>query len=143
MEKKKRNLVLPVILFVAFLAVAIYVYMQKQDTNVDNPIDENAGDGTSGSAGGTFPEGTETQTHEIELSGFAFSPKELTIQVGDTITWTNKDAVAHTVTSDTGQELGSEYLSKGESYSHTFNTEGNFDYHCTPHPSMKGTIIVE
>lgn len=97
----------------------------------------------SGGASGTFPEGTPAQTHEINIQGFAFSPKELTIQVGDTIIWTNLDSTQHTVTSDSGTELDSEYLSKDETYSHTFTTVGNFAYHCIPHPSMKGTITVE
>lgn len=156
------NVVLPAILFVAFLAVAIYVYVQKQGSdgtqvctqdvlecddgsfvsrNPNNNCEFN--ECANGGASGTFPEGTETQTHELEISGFAFVPNELTMQVGDTVTWTNKDAISHTVTSDSGTELASEYLSKGESYSHTFNTVGNFDYHCIPHQYMKGTITVE
>ncbi len=95
-----------------------------------------------GSSGGTFPEGTSPQTYNVEIRNYLFFPSTLTIQVGDTVIWTNAASV-HTVTSDSGNELDSETLSSGETYSHTFTTIGNFDYHCTLHPTMKGTINVE
>jgi plastocyanin len=53
------------------------------------------------------------------------------------------DSVMHTATSDSGSELASTSLSKGESYTHTFTTPGTYNYHCAVHPSMKGKIIVE
>ncbi|MEK6895468.1 MAG: cupredoxin family copper-binding protein [Nanoarchaeota archaeon] len=79
----------------------------------------------------------------VEIKSFAFSPSTLTVNVGDSVTWTNYDDVKHTVTSDSGSELDSEMLSKGQTYSHTFNTPGTYAYHCTPHPGMKGTIVVQ
>ncbi|HIG94367.1 MAG: Blue (Type 1) copper protein [archaeon GW2011_AR13] len=81
--------------------------------------------------------------YNIEINNFAFAPQELIVKVGSTVVWNNKDSVKHTVTSDSGTELGSELLGNGESYSHTFNNVGTFEYHCTPHPSMTGKIIVE
>ncbi|MCL5018446.1 MAG: cupredoxin family copper-binding protein [Candidatus Pacearchaeota archaeon] len=88
------------------------------------------------------PETSGAQTHNVEIDNFAFSPSSLTISVGDTVIWTNLQGVSHTVTSDSGNELDSEFLSNGETYSHTFSTAGTFNYHCSPHSSMKGTIIV-
>jgi amicyanin len=85
----------------------------------------------------------EPGTHSIEIENFAFQPAELKIEKGDTVIWTNKDSAQHTVTSDSGAELDSGLLSQGETYSHTFNEVGTFDYHCTPHPFMKAKIIVE
>ncbi len=82
-------------------------------------------------------------THNIEISNFAFSPKEIKIKKGDTIIWTNKDSAKHTITSDSGNELDSDLLADGESYSHTFTETGAFDYHCTPHPYMKAKVVVE
>ncbi len=98
-----------------------------------------------GNEGDSIPSGnTESpQTHNIEIKVFAFRPKSLTIRKGDTVVWTNMDFIKHTATSDSGIELDSVLLGKGESYSHTFNEAGTYDYHCTPHPYMKGTIIVE
>jgi len=80
---------------------------------------------------------------DVQIQNFAFSPSSLTIKVGDTVTWTNKDTATHTVTSDSGGELSSPSLNKGETYSHQFASAGVYDYHCTHHPSMKAKIIVE
>ena len=86
---------------------------------------------------------TQPQTYNVSIQNVAFSPSTLTIHVGDTVVWTNKDSVIHTVTSDTGTELNSANLSNGETYSHTFNQAGTFNYHCTVHPMMKAKVIVE
>jgi amicyanin len=80
--------------------------------------------------------------HAIEIVDFAFSPASLTISVGDTVTWTNADAVVHTATSTSGA-FDSGDLAQGESYSLTFTAAGTYDYLCTPHPSMTGTIVLE
>jgi amicyanin len=79
-------------------------------------------------------------THEVEIVDFAFSPATLTIAVGDVVTWTNADAVAHTAT---GAGFDSGLLDHGESYSVTFTAAGTYDYLCTPHPTMTGRIIVQ
>lgn len=84
-----------------------------------------------------------TSQHAISIENFAYSPEELTISVGETVTWTNKDGIKHDVASDEGNELGSKLLSPNESYSHTFNAAGEYSYHCSPHPFMKGKIIVQ
>ncbi len=83
------------------------------------------------------------QTYNIEISNFVFSPSSLTIKKGDTVIWTNKDLMSHTITSDSGSELESARFGRAETYSHTFNTAGTFSYHCSVHSTMKGTIIVE
>lgn len=79
----------------------------------------------------------------ITIQNFAFSPKTVTVKKGTKVTWTNQDVASHTVTSDTGTELNSELLGKGESFSHVFNEAGTFAYHCTPHPNMQATVVVE
>jgi plastocyanin len=83
----------------------------------------------------------EAEGASVEIKNFAFEPKTVTIKVGQTVTWTNQDSVTHTVTGDGG--IDSDGLSKGKSYSKTFDTEGAFDYHCSIHPQMKGQVIVE
>jgi len=82
------------------------------------------------------------QTHNININNFAFIPPSLSINTGDTVIWTNMDSVAHTVTSDSGTELNSATLQTGSTYSHTFNNPGTFNYHCSIHTSMKGSITV-
>jgi len=104
--------------------------------------DGNQGGSGVGNTGGTGSS-TSPTTYDIEIKNFAFSPSTLTIKKGDTVKWTNQDSTRHTATSDSRNELDSELLAKGDSYSHTFNSVGTFNYHCTPHPSMKAKIIVE
>jgi plastocyanin len=80
--------------------------------------------------------------HAVAISGFAFSPREITVTVGDTITWTNSDAQAHTATADDGSfDTGT--IGNNASGSATFSTAGTFPYHCKIHSSMTGTITVQ
>jgi plastocyanin len=81
----------------------------------------------------------------VTIQNFAFEPTPLTIQIGTTVTWTNQDSTAHTSTSDdsSAQSWSSGALTKGSSYSVTFNQAGTFTYHCDIHPYMQGTIIVQ
>lgn len=83
----------------------------------------------------------ETSAHEtaVTIQDFAFSPSQINVGAGDMVTWTNKDSVPHTVT---GDNFSSGTLNSGESYSYTFNDAGTFDYKCSFHPQMTGTITV-
>jgi plastocyanin len=69
----------------------------------------------------------------------------LTVKTGTVVTWVNQDGVSHTITSDTGSPVAfsSDSLSNGASYTFTFTLPGTYTYHCSIHPSMKGTIIVQ
>jgi len=71
----------------------------------------------------------------------AFSPLSLSVKVGTTVTWKNNDGIAHTVTSNDGTSFNGN-LAAGGSFSYTTKTVGTFDYHCTIHPGMTGTLIV-
>ena len=86
--------------------------------------------------------GVTQGANDIWISNMAFGPSSKTITVGTTITWTNQDAVGHNVTSTSGL-FGSSTLGQGGTFSFTFNTAGTFNYKCTIHPSMTGTIIVQ
>ncbi|MDD1665806.1 MAG: cupredoxin domain-containing protein [Methanomicrobiales archaeon] len=77
----------------------------------------------------------------ITIQNFAFIPASVTVPAGSTITWTNLDAAAHQVGSDTMAFTGHP-MSQNSSYTFTFTTRGTFPYHCVIHPSMKGTITV-
>ena len=80
--------------------------------------------------------------HAVAISGFAFSPKTVTVTVGDTVTWTNSDSTSHTATADDGSfDTGT--LGNGATGSATFATAGTFAYHCSIHAAMTGTITVE
>jgi plastocyanin len=78
----------------------------------------------------------------VTIAGFAFTPATVTIQVGDSVTWTNEDSAPHTATAgdgsfDTGQ------LANGASGTATFDTAGTFAYVCSIHPQMTGSVVVE
>jgi plastocyanin len=78
---------------------------------------------------------------QIDIQGFAFNPATLTIPVGTKVTWTNKDAATHTVTSDTGA-FDSKDIANGASFSFTFSQAGTFAYHCAIHPRMVAAVTV-
>lgn len=75
------------------------------------------------------------------VMSWGYDPATITAHIGDTVVWTNTGDMAHTVTADDGS-FDSGSLSKGDSWSHIFNTAGTFTYYCAPHPWMKGTVIV-
>lgn len=82
----------------------------------------------------------------VVIQDYKFSPSPITVKKGTTVTWTNQDTARHSVEMDKGQPAGgptdSPLFGKGETYSFTFNTVGTFNYHCSPHPYMKGTVVV-
>ena len=81
-------------------------------------------------------------THYINIQGYAFSPSSITINVGDTIVWTNYDSASHTVTSNDGT-FDSGSITNGNTFSFTFTNAGTFDYYCAPHPGMTGSVTVQ
>jgi len=100
-------------------------------------------DSSSSTASSGSADSDTASTDSVEIKDYAFSPKTITVKKGTKVTWTNQDSVQHDVTSDTdGKGPSSELLSKGESYSFTFDEVGTFTYHCSPHPYMKGTVVV-
>lgn len=76
----------------------------------------------------------------VEIKEFAFVPASVQVAVGGAVTWTNADAVTHTVK---GEGWGSGDLAKGATFSNTFDTAGTFAYSCGVHPSMTGSVIVK
>jgi LPXTG-motif cell wall-anchored protein len=84
---------------------------------------------------------TAAASTTVTIADFAFSPKSVAISVGDTVTWKNTDEVAHSATAEDGSfDTGT--FGNGNSRSETFDTAGTFQYICTPHPFMKGTVTV-
>jgi plastocyanin len=88
---------------------------------------------------GSMDMGGEAVTATIE--GFAFDPGNLEVAAGTTVTWTNNDSAAHTVTADDGS-FQSGRLEQGDTFSYTFETAGTFSYHCEYHSGMTATVTV-
>jgi amicyanin len=82
--------------------------------------------------------------YQVRMSGYAFTPRVLTITAGSTVTWTNQDTAPHDVQTTSGpHSLHSPMLDKGGSWSHTFTSPGAYRYLCTVHPDMTGQLIVK
>ena len=79
----------------------------------------------------------------------SFEPASITVPTGTTVTWTNNDTALHTIISgtpkgvDSGTVFDSSYLSSGKTFEHKFDSTGTFDYYCTLHPFMVGTVVVK
>jgi len=83
----------------------------------------------------------QMDTARVEIQAHGFSAPTLTVKAGTTVTWTNRDDDAHTVTSvaNTSRSPG---LDTGETFSYTFTRAGTFEYFCSLHPLMTGKVVV-
>ena len=95
------------------------------------------GTGGTGGTGGSGGPGT----NEVFIQGMAFNPASITVAAGTTITWTNKDAIAHTVTSNSNA-FNSPTMGTGATFSFTFANAGTYSYYCAIHPSMVASVTV-
>ena len=77
----------------------------------------------------------------IRIKNFAFDPASITVKVGSTVRWVNQDSVPHRILFADGAD--STILAPSQSWSRKIDKAGTFDYSCTIHPTMQGTVIVE
>jgi len=103
--------------------------------------------GTEEPGGGNNGPG-EPEPGVVGMTTSSFTPSDIEIEVGETVTWTNDNSVSHTVTSGSDGEhdgmFDSGNLPPGEEFSYQFDETGTFDYYCIPHLSsgMTGTVTV-
>ena len=85
------------------------------------------------------------EDHDVSITDdMKFNPEDLTINVEDTVTWTNNDGMGHTATSTDGPaSFDSGNIAAGATWSFTFTEAGTYNYKCDYHSSMTGTVIVE
>jgi plastocyanin len=79
----------------------------------------------------------------IAIGNFVFTPKQLTVKAGTTVTWTNKDDIPHGIAWTKNVFTRSQALDTDDSYALTFTTPGTYQYFCYLHPNMVGNIVVE
>ena len=79
---------------------------------------------------------------EVQIDQFAFAPQRVTVKAGTTLIWINDDDIPHTVTSS-NKSFKSNALDTKDKFSFTFTTPGTYEYFCSLHPHMTGTIVVE
>lgn len=131
---------LPVIIIAVIVVIGGIVYAATRNSN--------SGDNSS-MAGMDMSKQTDNSsqtpqaTDKVTIQNFSFSPASITVKKGTTVTWTNQDSTAHTITETDGQTgPKSSNLAQGQSYAFTFNSTGTFHYDCSIHPNMTGTVTV-
>ena len=99
---------------------------------------------------GTGRKGSVTSAQEkmsamdVKIDNFNFGPVTVTVPVGATVTWTNRDDIPHTVVStDDPKVFKSKVLDTDEKFSFTFSKAGTYPYFCSIHPKMTGKVIVQ
>jgi plastocyanin len=94
----------------------------------------------AGGAAMATPAGAEHVA--VKIDNFTFAPQRVTVKAGTTVTWTNNDDIPHALASTT-KAFRSKALDTDDKFSFTFTTVGVYEYFCSLHPHMTGTIVVE
>lgn len=106
------------------------------DTSADTAASDTVGGGAAAPAAGG---------KKVVMKDITFVPADVSVAVGDTVTWTNDDTVNHDVTADdksfSSGDAGN--LAPGDKFEHKFDKAGTFKYVCTVHPGMEGTVVVK
>jgi amicyanin len=135
-----------VVVVVVIVAIAGIAVANKDDNKAANPAPAPAptsNDTSNNNVSQNPPSSSQaTSSKEVSIADMAFSPANITVKKGTTITWTNNDSVGHDVIADSGNGPNSQILQKGQTYSFTYDIAGTFSYHCGVHPSMKGKVTV-
>jgi plastocyanin len=95
----------------------------------------------AGSSSVKADEQPSTANAEVNIDNFSFGPQTLTVPLGATVTWTNRDDIPHTVVSTEGV-FKSKVRDTDEKFSYTFDKAGTYSYYCSIHPKMTGKIVV-
>jgi len=86
---------------------------------------------------------TSDKQNRIEIKDFAFNPQTITVKSGEKVTWINRDEEPHTIVSVGKQFKKSTALDTDQEFTITVGTPGTYEYFCSVHPKMTGTIVVE
>jgi amicyanin len=146
MMRNKNFVTGAVIVVVVLLAAGVVLAMRKSDNtkSASSSSDSSMSSMDMSKDSSNNTNEAPSNTNSVTIKDYAFSPANITVKVGTKVTWTNDDSVGHTVTADdpSSDAPASGTFGKGETYSFTFNKAGTYDYHCEPHPYMKGTVTV-
>jgi plastocyanin len=96
----------------------------------------------AGSPSATATDQPSAANAEVKIDNFSFGPETLTVAVGTTVTWTNRDDIPHTVVSTDGV-FKSKVRDTDEKFSYTFVKPGTYAYYCSVHPKMTGKVVVQ
>ena len=82
------------------------------------------------------------KTHEVRIEGMKFVPERIEVATGDTVVWTNKDFLPHSVTAS-GAKVESGDLAPGKTFRFAARKKGEMPYICRLHPVMQGVVVVK
>jgi len=143
---KKNQIIGIVVLLVIIIAAGVIVISHSNSNkSKTSPANTSSSSSSAKSSDSMNSNGSKpVATSSVNIKDFMFMPSAVTVKAGTTVTWTNQDSVAHTVTADnpSSDAPASMSIAQGKSFSYTFNKAGTYTYHCTPHPYMHGTVIV-
>lgn len=123
-----------------FGAFAVYAMVGHPGVWNMQDMHRNMMGGGADTSGAQVTQGASQQP--IQIRGFTFTPGNLQVPVGATVTWTNYDSAPHSATADDGTwDTGT--LKKDQRASVTFDTPGDYSYYCTVHPNMKARLQVQ
>jgi plastocyanin len=138
----RKSTVAVIIVIVLLIAAGVLALGSKSNTDNSTPAgNTNNSNNSSSNSNST----NQSAAGRVNIANMAFSPSQITVAKGGTVTWTNNDNTTHTVTDDLSNAGGpnSGDITPGSTYNFTFNKTGSFQYHCSIHPSMRGTIVVK
>ena len=137
-QNTRTALIVLVVLIVAAVGyVVVRARSHSKTPSVASTASPTAGSENSDQASSVTP-------NKVDIGDMAFVPASITVKAGTAVSWLNTDSVQHTVTADTPSDNApaSQAFGLGETYVFLFTTPGTYTYHCSIHPSMKGTVIV-
>src|SRR5579883_3210500 len=126
-----------VIIIVIIIIGGVIALTHKSNNNTTTPP------ANSSSTSSTTTTNQSAVAGTINIRDMMFTPSQITVPKGGTVKWTNNDTTTHTVVADLGNGPNSGDIAPGQTYSYTFTKSGSVQYHCSIHPSMRGTIVVK
>lgn len=141
------NKILVSVVALVLIAVAGAVIFAMQPDESSQTADTSNHSPAANSGSHSESKQTETKPNNVTIEDYAFTPANLTVKKGTTVTWMNNDTAKHNVAAQPGKDGGglpenAPLFGKGETFTHTFDRVGTFEYLCTPHPYMRATVTV-
>lgn len=141
---KRNGLIIVGVVAVIVVAALVWFFAIKKDSTTKSTSQSSASMSDMSSNNTPQPATMDlVATNKVSIANFAFAPHAITVKKGTTVTWANNDSTAHTVTESddqTGPKSGT--LNTGDTYSFTYDTIGTFNYVCSFHSSMTGSVTV-
>jgi len=141
-----KSVVIGVVVVAVVVVVGGGILLAKDSSGnkkTDDTSNMNTTSNSDSSNTNTSTSTSASSTNSVTIQNFAFSPANITVKKGTTVTWTNQDSTAHTVTETDGQTgPNSDSIDPGKTFTFTYNTAGTFKYHCSIHSEMTGSVTV-